>query len=80
MNRVSEAFIKTLKCDYARLSVLPDSETVITLFPIWLGDYKGPQQSRMKFLSPREFLSHRRLAQRAICPVERVQTESIRMN
>jgi hypothetical protein len=32
-NGIAEAFVKTFKCDYARLSILPDAETVIALLP-----------------------------------------------
>jgi putative transposase len=30
-NGIAEAFVKTFKRDYARLSILPDAETVIAL-------------------------------------------------
>jgi hypothetical protein len=30
---IAEAFVKTFKRDYARLSILPDAETVIALLP-----------------------------------------------
>lgn len=56
-NGVSEAFVKTFKRDYARLSVLPDAETVIAFLPSWLEDYNEVHpHSGLKFLSPREFL------------------------
>jgi transposase InsO family protein len=38
-NGVSEAFVKTLKRDYARLTLLPDAETVLRLLPGWIEDY-----------------------------------------
>ena len=38
-NGISEAFVKTLKRDYARLAILPDAETVIRLLPGWFEDY-----------------------------------------
>jgi hypothetical protein len=78
LDRVSEASIKTLKRDYARLSVLPDAGS--RSCRAGLGITKVHPQSRMKFLSPRECPSYQRPAQRATCPIERVQTESIRMN
>jgi hypothetical protein len=34
-NGIAEAFVKTFKRDYARLSILPDAETVIALLPAW---------------------------------------------
>ena len=56
-NGISEAFVKTLKRDYARLSILPDAETVIELLPKWFEDYNEVHpHSGLKFLSPREFL------------------------
>jgi putative transposase len=48
---------KTFKRDYARLSILPDAETVIALLPAWFEDYNEVHpHSGLKFLSPREFL------------------------
>ena len=37
-NGIAEAFVKTFKRDYARLSLLPDAETVIALLPAWFED------------------------------------------
>jgi transposase InsO family protein len=34
-NGIAEAFVKTFKRDYARLSILPDAATVIALLPAW---------------------------------------------
>ena len=46
-----------LQSDYARLSILPDAETVIALLPAWFEDYNEVHpHSGLKFLSPREFL------------------------
>ena len=54
---IAEAFVKTFKRDYARLSILPDAETVIALLPAWFEDYNEVHpHSGLKFLSPREFL------------------------
>jgi transposase InsO family protein len=53
---IAEAFVKTFKRDYARLSILPDAETVIALLPAWFADYNEVRpHSGLKFLSPREF-------------------------
>jgi hypothetical protein len=38
-NGIAEAFVKTFGRDYARLSILPDAATVITLLPDWFEDY-----------------------------------------
>ena len=56
-NGIAEAFVKTFKRDYARLSILPDAETLIALLPAWFEDYNEVHpHSGLKFLSPREFL------------------------
>ena len=56
-NGISEAFVKTLKRDYARLTILPDAETVIGLLPGWIEDYNEIHpHSGLRMLSPREFL------------------------
>ena len=56
-NGIAEAFVKTFKRDYARLSILPDAETVTALLPAWFEDYNEVHpHSGLKFLSPREFL------------------------
>ncbi len=55
-NGISEAFVKTLKRDYARVTILPDAETVIRLLPGWFEDYNTVHpHSGLRFLSPREF-------------------------
>jgi putative transposase len=55
-NGVSEAFVRTLRRDYARLAILPDAETVMALLPVWFDDYNEVHpHSGLRFLSPREF-------------------------
>ncbi|MER2265081.1 IS3 family transposase [Methylobacterium oxalidis] len=57
-NGIAEAFVKTLKRDYARLAILPDAETVMRLLPRWFEDYNTVHpHSGLRMLSPREFLS-----------------------
>ncbi|MDR7040374.1 transposase InsO family protein [Methylobacterium sp. BE186] len=57
-NGIAEAFVKTLKRDYARLTILPDAETVMRLLPGWFEDYNTIHpHSGLRMLSPREFLS-----------------------
>lgn len=57
-NGISEAFVKTLKRDYARVTLLPDAETVLRLLPGWIEDYNTVHpHSGLRFLSPREFRS-----------------------
>ena len=55
-NGISEAFVKTLRRDYARLSILPDAETAMWLLPGWFEDYNTLHpHSGLRMLSPREF-------------------------
>ncbi|GHD20959.1 hypothetical protein GCM10016234_34090 [Tianweitania populi] len=56
-NSMSEAFVKTLKRDYASTVILPDAETILTLLPEWIDGYcEVDPHSGLKFRSPREFL------------------------
>lgn len=55
-NGIAEAFVKTLKRDYARNVILADANTVLILLPSWFDDYNEVHpHSGLKFLSPREF-------------------------
>ncbi|MBB3938325.1 Transposase InsO and inactivated derivatives [Aureimonas phyllosphaerae] len=57
-NGMSEAFVKTLKRDYARVTILPDADTILALLPEWIEDYcEVHPHSGLKFRSPREFIS-----------------------
>src|SRR5829696_3312004 len=57
-NGISEAFVKTLKRDYARVSILTDAATTLALVPGWFEDYNTVHpHSGLRFLSPREFRS-----------------------
>ncbi len=54
---MSEAFVKTLKRDYASTAILPDADTILALLPHWIDDYYEVRpHSGLKFRSPREFL------------------------
>lgn len=56
-NGMSEAFVKTLKRDYASITVLPDAATILALLPDWIEDYcEVHPHSGLKFRSPREFI------------------------
>jgi transposase InsO family protein len=56
-NGVAEAFVKTLRRDYARLAVLPGAEAAMRLLPGWFEDYNTVHpHSGLRMLSPREFL------------------------
>lgn len=56
-NGMSEAFVKTLKRDYASTVILPDADTILALLPDWIEDYcEVHPHSGLRFRSPREFL------------------------
>ena len=56
-NGMSESFVKTLKRDYARVTILPDAATVLAKLPDWIEDYcEVHPHSGLKFRSPREFM------------------------
>lgn len=56
-NGMSEAFVKTLKRDYAKINILPDADTILALLPGWIEDYcEVHPHSGLKFKSPREFI------------------------
>jgi putative transposase len=54
---MSEAFVKTLKRDCARVAILPNPATILALLPIWIEDYcEIHPHSGGKFHSPRKFI------------------------
>lgn len=62
-NGMSEAFVKTLKHDYLRVSPVPDAKTALDLIAGWLdGDNENHPHSGLRMRAPREF---RRAQQRA---------------
>ena len=67
-NGISEAFVKTLKCDYARIQPRPDALTVLQQLPAWIDDYnENHPHSGLRMRSPREFIQSQ--IQPAPCPV-----------
>jgi putative transposase len=53
-NGMSEAFVKTLKRDYIRISALPDAETARRLIHGWIEDYNEIHpHSALKMASPK---------------------------
>ena len=67
-NRISEAFVKTLKRDYARVHPRPDAPTVLDQLPSWIEDYnENHPHSGLRMRSPREFIQSQ--SQPAPCPV-----------
>lgn len=56
-NGMSEAFVKTFKRDYLRVSPLPDARTVLRQIAGWIEDYNEIHpHSALKMRSPREFI------------------------
>ena len=55
-NGMAEAFVKTLKRDYAYLNDVSDAETVMNQLPAWIEDYNevAPHKG-LKMMSPRMF-------------------------
>ncbi len=67
-NGVSEAFVKTLKRDYARIQPRPDALTVLQQLPAWIEDYNENHPHRgLRMRSPREFIQSQ--SQPPRCPV-----------
>jgi putative transposase len=59
-NGIAEAFVKTLKRDYARVTLLPDARTILGLVPAWIEDYNtNHPHPGLRMLSPREFRARR---------------------
>jgi putative transposase len=55
-NGIAEAFVKTFRRDYLRLSILPDPDIVLRLLPAWMNDYNTIHpHSALRFHSPAEF-------------------------
>lgn len=53
---MSEAFVKTLKRDYVRITPLPDAPTVIGLIDGWITNYNTVHpHSALRMRSPAEF-------------------------
>src|SRR3954471_20695007 len=57
-NGMAEAFVRTLKRDYVRVSPVPDAETVLRQLPGWLKHYNEVHPHRaLGYRSPREFIA-----------------------
>lgn len=68
-NGVCEAFVKTLKRDYARVNPCPDALAVLRQLPVWFEDYNTVHpHSGLQMRSPREFIAEQS-ANPAECPV-----------
>ena len=56
-NGMSEAFVKTFKRDYLRISSLPDAPSVLRQIAGWIDDYNEIHpHSALRMRSPREFI------------------------
>jgi putative transposase len=59
-NGMAEAFVRTMKRDYVRVSPVPDAETVLRLLPVWLAHYNEVHPHKaLGYRSPREFIATR---------------------
>ena len=57
-NGMAEAFVRTLKRDYARVSHKPDARAVIDQLPSWFNHYNEVHPHRaLGYRSPREFIA-----------------------
>jgi putative transposase len=57
-NGMAEAFVRTMKRDYVRVSPLPDAETVLRQLPSWLAHYNEVHPHKaLGYRSPREFIT-----------------------
>ena len=57
-NGMAEAFVRTLKRDYVRVSAIPDAQAVLRQLPGWLAHYNEVHPHRaLGYRSPREFIS-----------------------
>jgi putative transposase len=54
---MAEAFVRTLKRDYVRVSAKPDAQAVFEQLPVWLDHYNRVHPHRaLGYRSPREFI------------------------
>ncbi len=57
-NGMAEAFVRTIKRDYVRVSSRPDARTVIAQLPAWFEHYNTVHPHRaLGYKSPREFIA-----------------------
>lgn len=53
---MAEAFVKTLKRDYASIHPRHDAASVLQALPLWINDYNEHHPHRaLKMKSPREY-------------------------
>ncbi len=57
-NGMAEAFVRTIKRDYARVSSLPNARAIMDLLPKWIARYNEVHPHRaLGYRSPREFIA-----------------------
>ena len=57
-NGMAEAFVRTIKRDYVRVSPRPDAETVMRQLPTWIAHYNEVHPHKaLGYRSPREFIA-----------------------
>jgi putative transposase len=57
-NGMAEAFVRTLKRDYVRVSPIPDAQSVLRQLPRWMAHYNELHPHRaLGYRSPREFIA-----------------------
>ena len=57
---MAEAFVRTMKRDYARVAPLPDVAAVMRQLPAWFEHYNTVHPHRaLSYRSPREFIASR---------------------
>ena len=57
-NGMAEAFVRTIKRDYVRVSLVPNAATVMRQLPSWLAHYNEVHPHRaLGYRSPREFIA-----------------------
>ena len=67
-NGMAEAFVKTFKRDYVRVTALPNADLALALIEDWMEDYNTVHpHSRLGYRSPREYITTQ--SQAAACPV-----------
>jgi integrase-like protein/transposase IS116/IS110/IS902 family protein len=60
-NGIAEAFVRTIKRDYVRVSPRPNAETVMRKLPSWISHYNEVHPHKaLGYRSPREFRSSRK--------------------
>src|SRR5438067_12741456 len=65
-NGMAEAFVKTFKRDYVRVSPIPNAAAALALVNSWMEDYNTVHpHSRLRYRSPREYI----FSQPVGCPV-----------